>query len=546
MPLTVAAALREIGVFSEARVVAGRKGLSRIIRWVHVVDIPDVAHWVRDGDLLLTTAFAFRDNQSAQVELIPSLVAKGLAGMVIAVGRYFHEIPREIIDPADELDFPIVTLPFEVPFVEVTQAVHKQILGEQYALLEQSLRIHKVLTQLVLEGRGLEALAEGLARLLHLSVTIEDASLRLLAHSSVGPVDEARQRSIAEGRTPRESVTRLVSQELFDHLLRDPRPRRVPPDPEMGRTLERVICPIMVGSQLYGYVWIITADRPLTELDFQAIESAAVVAALIMTRQQAIREAEQRLKDNLLDKLLDPDPYGAIQDLTHTLRNLGLHQGYQVLVLETFGVEPTDLGSLCRFVEERMRAMQLRATVVERGRKVIILLGTGKAEHGSEVAQSLLEEGNRCGIPLVIGLSGQSQQAAHVRQCYQDALEALRIGKSLIDSEPRVWDFRELGFLHWLRALPPDIHSTSRYHQIVREMANHDQRHGTELLKSLEAYLDLFGNAEQASRRLHVHRNTLRQRLSKIEEIWTLDLEDSHTLFNLLIAIKDWRLNRPR
>lgn len=544
MPLTVADALKELEVLSEARVVAGHKGLNRIIRWVHIVDIPDVVSWVREGNLLLTTAFALRDNVEAQLELISNLVEKGLSGIVVAVGRYFQQIPPEMIRLADELDFPIITLPFEVPFVEVTRAIHERILSEQYALLQQSLHIHKVLTQLVLGGKGLDALAESLATLLIRSVTIEDISLRLLAYASTGPIDKIRNRSIGEGRTPKELVTYLSSQGLFERLRRDPRPRHVPQVPEMGMTLERIVAPILVGSELYGYMWIIATDRPLTELDFLAIERAATVAALIMSQKQAIHEAEQRLKASLLNNLLDPDPYHAIQELTDTLRRLGLQQGYQVLVMEEICSEPTGPGRLCTLVEEKMRMEGLQATVVERRQRLIVLLGTPDSRRGLNAAYSLVEEGARQGFSLIIGLSTASRQATRIRQCYQEATEALRIGIALSEGHSGVWVFENLGVLPWLRVLPPEVYSTSRYHRVVREIVEHDQERGTELLKTLEVYLDRLGNAQQAAGDLFIHRNTLRQRLVKIEDTWELDLGDPYARLNLLIAIKDWRLNR--
>jgi purine catabolism regulator len=508
------------------------------------VDVPDVAQWVREGNLLLTTAFALKDNPKTQLELIPSLVEKGLSGMVVAVGRYFHQIPPEMIRLADELDFPLITVPFEVPYVEVTRAIHERILSEQYVLLQQSLHIHKVLTQLVLEGKGLDDLAESLVTLLSRSVTIEDPSLRLLAHASTGPVDDIRKRSIAEGRTPEELVTYLSSQGLFERLRRDPRPQHVSPVPEMGMTLERIIAPILVGPQLYGFVWIIATDSPLTELDFLAIERAATVAALIMSREQAIHEAEQRLKTSLLNTLLDAEPYHAIRDLADTLRRLGLHQGYRVLVLEEICAEAAGPASLSTFIEENMQRKDLPATVVERGQRLIVLLGTPDSQRGLEAAQTLVEEGARQGFSLVIGLSTPSRQATGVRQCYQEATEALRVGKALSEGQPGVWAFENLGILPWLRALPPEIHSASRHHRMVQEIAEYDQGHGTELLKTVEVYLDHLGNAQQSARDLFIHRNTLRQRLAKIEETWELDLGDPYTVLNLLIAIKDWRLHR--
>ncbi|MGQ9584873.1 MAG: PucR family transcriptional regulator [Anaerolineae bacterium] len=541
MPLTVADALRELPVFSQAWVVAGKQGLQRVIRWAHVVDIPDVAPWVRGGDLLLTTAFALRDNPSMQAELIPSLVERGLSGMVVAVGRYFRQIPPEMASLADELDFPIIALPFEVPFVEVTRAIHERVLNEQHALLQQSLRIHKVLTQLVVEGKGLDALAEGLASLLNRGVTIEDSSLRLLAHASAGPADEVRERTVAEGQTPREISSYLASQGLFECLKADPRPRHVPPIPALGMTLERVVAPILVGTQLYGYVWIIATCGPLTELDFLTIERAATVAALIMSREQAIHEAEQRLKAGPLENLLDPDPYQAIRAVADTLRRLGLDQGYQILVLEDASglARPT---LLCRLVKECAGAQGLRATAIERGQRIVVLLGNVDPQGGLDLAHALVEAGTKQGFALTLGLSTASHQATGVRQCYQEATEALQVGMALSDRGPGVWRFEDLGILHWLRALPSEAHSASRYSRVVQEMAEHDRERGTQFLKTLEVYIECLGNAQQAAERLFVHRNTLRHRLSRIREAWDVDLDDAYTLLNLFAAIKGWRL----
>jgi purine catabolism regulator len=201
MPLTVADVLKEIPLFSSAQVVAGQKGLHRAIRWTHIVDFPDVEPWVRAGDFLLTTAFALKDNPAMQRELIPSLVQKGLSGMAVAIGRYFYEIPPEMTRSADDLAFPILTIPFEIPFVEITQAIHRRIVMEQYDLLEKSFHIHRVLTQLVLQEGDLGAVAESLAKLINRSVTIEDTSFHLLAYAAASPEDDVRKQTISEGNS---------------------------------------------------------------------------------------------------------------------------------------------------------------------------------------------------------------------------------------------------------------------------------------------------------------------------------------------------------
>jgi purine catabolism regulator len=390
MALTLEFALQHLDILAQARVVAGEGGLERPIRWAHIVDLPDVSPWVREGDLLLTTAFALKDNPEAQAALIPILAGKGLCGMIVALGTYFYDIPQEMITLANKLDFPIVTLPWEIPFVEVTQAIHEYILHQQFDHIGKSLHIHEVLSRLVLEGKSLDDIVESLANLLNRSVTIEDPSLRVLAHASPGPIDELRRRSISEGRTPPEFVAYLEEQGIFERLKDDPRPQRVPSIPELGMTLERTIAPIVVGPNLYGYVWIIATEGPLTELDFLAIEQAATVAALAFTRQQAIFEAEQRVKSGLLDDLLDLDTHQDLHALRQTLQKLGLQRGYQVLVLGEFSQNPMGAYTFASLVERELASADLQATVVQRLNRLIILLATPDSRTGLAISNRIL------------------------------------------------------------------------------------------------------------------------------------------------------------
>jgi PucR family transcriptional regulator, purine catabolism regulatory protein len=63
-------------------------------RWAHPVDIPQASEWVRSGELLLTTFCGLRNDPDAQLRLCGELAAKGLAGMVVAVGQYLDHVPQ--------------------------------------------------------------------------------------------------------------------------------------------------------------------------------------------------------------------------------------------------------------------------------------------------------------------------------------------------------------------------------------------------------------------------------------------------------------------
>ena len=109
---------------------------------------------------------------------------------------------------------------------------------------------------------------------------IESPTFEVLASALRGPVDENRLRAIELGYTPREVVYRMTKRGLYAELQQKMRPVRLGTMPDIGMTMERVIAPIIVRREIYGYIWIVAGDRPLADLDELAIDHAATVAAL--------------------------------------------------------------------------------------------------------------------------------------------------------------------------------------------------------------------------------------------------------------------------
>ena len=195
--------------------------------------------------------------------------------------------------------------------------------------------------------------------------------------------------------------------------------------------------------------------------------------------------------------MLDPDPYRDIVSVTDTLQRLGLQHGYQIMVIEEISGKAVNLSQLSASIEEKMRSESVAATVIQRGQRLIVLVGTRNGQQGTDAARSLAEMESRQGWSLIIGIGTPSRQAAQVRQCYQEALEALQVGRMLSANQPGVWAFQDLGFLHWLRTLPPDLQSTNRYSAAIRAIEEYDRTHNTEFLKTLEVYLDHLSNHQQ-------------------------------------------------
>lgn len=113
------------------RLVAGKGGLNRIITWVHVVELPEVARWVKGGELLFITGVTIKDNIEALIKLVSDINKRNLSGLVINVGPYIKETPKEVKELANSIDFPIFEIPFETKLIDITQAICKEIFSSK-------------------------------------------------------------------------------------------------------------------------------------------------------------------------------------------------------------------------------------------------------------------------------------------------------------------------------------------------------------------------------------------------------------------------------
>lgn len=114
--------------FAGCRVCGGGDGLRCPVRGVNTTDIPDYEGWLSPGEMLVTTGFALAGNDRAIEELLPTAARCGLAAVCIKPGRYLPEpLPQGLYAQADRLSLPLVELPGEARFAELSAAVSREI-----------------------------------------------------------------------------------------------------------------------------------------------------------------------------------------------------------------------------------------------------------------------------------------------------------------------------------------------------------------------------------------------------------------------------------
>jgi len=167
-------------------VAAGEAGLDRPVRWLHVSELADPTPFLEGGEFLLTTGLPVGELAPAQREYVRRLASHGLAGLGFGVGFGFTEVPRALVREAERHDFPVLVVPYEVPFVAITKAAFVRLANEELERQTRALRVNERLAEAVLAGRGLDSLLAIVCTHLGCSLAVVDDRGRLLAERHAG------------------------------------------------------------------------------------------------------------------------------------------------------------------------------------------------------------------------------------------------------------------------------------------------------------------------------------------------------------------------
>ncbi|MGI6074983.1 MAG: PucR family transcriptional regulator [Pyramidobacter sp.] len=177
--------------FKGLRLLAGSGGLGREVLRTTVGDAPDCYKWSQGGEFVITSGYPFRDLENVE-QLIRGCRECGTAALGIKLGRYIESLAPQTLALADKIDFPLISIPLEMPFAEILHPVQSRVISDQAHLLRYSSTVQKVFFDLNVHCANLEDLLETLRNFTHLNLALrctESSFDRLCANE--GPFREA-------------------------------------------------------------------------------------------------------------------------------------------------------------------------------------------------------------------------------------------------------------------------------------------------------------------------------------------------------------------
>ncbi|MGI8716081.1 MAG: PucR family transcriptional regulator [Solirubrobacteraceae bacterium] len=536
--LTVRELLRDLDV----NLLCGEAATDLPVRWVHISELKDPTPWLSGGELLLTTGMQLNTAQR-QREFVTRLADHQLAGVGFGVGFGHREVPEALVQAASEREFPVFEVPYDVPFIALTEAAFTQLVNEQYAVLRRALAAHERLEQVVLSQRGLDALAGTLATLIGAAVIVFDARGEPLAQ-------RAFRRALAT-----ETVTAL-SAELCERRL-DARAFL----PSHAEIAERALAlPVAAdgiqtrsgSSERVPEAWLVAIkdSGPLSDFDRLTLHQAVTIVALELLRGRVAGDTERRLAGDVLAAVVGGELAGA--DLARRLEPFGLSDRVAAIVVQ----RPHDgRGSPSPAEDALTLALREEAApglVASSGAFTCGLVDAGgEAELfalGERVAQRLatgVQPGLRVGVGRSVA-GGDARRSFHEARC---AVEAVALGadndghgstngSGAGSAAVHVATYKDLGSFQLLLSLQDDEALRLFCDSILGPIEASEGHYGGELMRSLEAFIEENGQWERAAKRLYCHRHTLRYRIRRVEELTGRDLHTARDRIDFWLALR--------
>jgi purine catabolism regulator len=519
--LTVRELLRDLDVHLRA----GAESLDAPVRWVHISELEDPTPWLSGGELLLTTGLQLGD-EATQRAFVGRLADHNLAGLGFGAGFAHESVPAAMIEVAEERGFPIVEIPYEVPFIAVTEQAFSRLVNEQYAVLRRAISAHERLERLLLSQRGLDAVAGALSSLIGAAVVILDGR------------GEPRVRRAFREPLEDEAVEALAL-EVRERMRAGERRSFVPGQTELaGRGLALPVAPEESSGVPQAWLVAVKEQGGLSEFDRLVLHQAVTIVALELLRRRVAEDTERRLAGDVLSAMVSGELAGP--ELVRRLEPFGL--AHQVAALVIARPQPGRSGLLAgeHALSSALRAEAVDGLVASTGDWICALLPGGDDDELFSLTQRIgTRVQEELGVPVRAG-AGRSVEGAQGRRSFHEArcaLEARQLARTNGNGNG-VATYKDLGSFQLLLSLQEDDALKLFCDSVLGPIETSEGAYGGELMRSLEAFIEENGQWERAAKRLYCHRHTLRYRVRKVEELTGRDLSSAQDRIEFWLALR--------
>ncbi|MEU9664051.1 PucR family transcriptional regulator ligand-binding domain-containing protein [Streptomyces bobili] len=544
------------------RLLGGQEELDRTVRGVMTTDLRDPSRYLSGGELVLT-GLAWRRDAADSEPFVRLLVQAGVAALAAGEAE-LGDVPDDLVLACARHRLPLFAVNESVAFATITEHVVRQVSGERAGDLAAVVDRHRRMMTSGPAGGGPDVVLDLLGSDLDLRAWVLSPAGRLVAGpKTAGPVlavdvcAKLAAEHLAAVRTGRRGPHRVILGGATYSLF---------PIRSSGRATQAAHAARDVRETVLSD-WLLAVEADAGDWAEERLDLLQGVTQLISVERDR-RDAARTVRRRLAQEILELVQTGAAPaEIAARLRvaapvllpGLGAAPYWQVVVarVEWDGGEIEGGPVTQSLLEEILVDPQAtgpepsdRIAVAHTGDEAIALvpLPAVSSEHdGSEsgvLADALLASVRE---PLAAGLDGDGRvtlgvsAAVHSAEGLRGALEEARHARRVAAARPgRVCaaGHQELASHVLLLPFVPDDVRRAFTARLLDPLREYDRRHRAELIPTLEAFLDCDGSWTRCASRLHLHVNTLRYRVGRIEQLTGRDLSRLEDKLDFFLALR--------
>ncbi|MGW5490884.1 PucR family transcriptional regulator [Streptomyces olivaceoviridis] len=541
------------------RLLGGEDELDRAVRGVMTTDLRDPSRYLSGGELVLT-GLAWRRDAADSEPFVRILVQAGVAALAAGEAE-LGDVPDDLVLACAKHRLPLFAVHESVAFATITEHVVRQVSGERAGDLAAVVDRHRRMMTSGPAGGGPDVVLDLLGSDLDLRAWVLSPTGRMIAGSKVaGPA------------LPADTCARLAAEHLAATRTGRRGPHRVHvhgttyslfPVRSSGRSPQaaRDVRETVLSDWLLA-VEADAGDWPGERLDL--LQGVTQLIAVERDRRDAARTVRRRLAQEVLELV---QTGAAPAEIAARLRvaapvllpGLGAAPHWQVVVARVewedgeveggpvaqslleevlvdplaTGPEPSDRIAVAHTGDEAVALVPLPAVASEHDGSEAGLLADALLRAVREPLSAGLDDDGR----LTLGVSAAVHSAEGLRGALEEARHARRVAAAR-SGRVCAAGHQELASHVLLLPFVPDDVRRAFTARLLDPLKDYDRRHRAELIPTLEAFLDSDGSWTRCATRLHLHVNTLRYRVGRIEQLTGRDLSRLEDKLDFFLALR--------
>lgn len=508
--------------FSEFKVLAGENGLDRELLNIDVFEIPDGAFWAETGEFLITTGYYYHDNPEEFVNVLETFCNKNSAGLGIKLGRFIDELPDIVINKANELNFPLLSIPVNMGYSDLIWPVVSLLLGESSYDDFIINKFKKELNSTAKEKYYLNNIILLLNNYLNSDIYLIEKEHLYLIKS-----------------LPSEKDYTLIHNLIVDndYLSNDIKVFK-----EINNKWYRIY-KIFHHGIIYGYFGIVSDefDESKTSLEIKFLDE--VYTHIVIHILNYTRNKIESIKsiDGLFYKIIQGiyiDEEINLQEEAKLL-NVDYHKSRIVMTLSNKN-NNYQKKNIAKYLREIFVNKIKDFYVIEEINCLTLIMSVSLAnrENLKKIASDIILKLNiqfpeeKC----TIGISKVCSSLKYLHSAAEESSFAEKIGITL--KKDIVYFYDDYIIYHMLSKLHNHPSVQKVYRNILTKIRNEKSNGNEELVKTLKALARNAFNITKTSENLYIHRNTLYKRINRIQKIIGMDFKKSDTKFILTMVTK--------